>query len=135
MADNTQKALAGEDLELIQDFLQESEGHLSNVEAALLSIEANPHDKEALHSAFRAFHTIKGISGFLGLTEIQSLTHEAETLLDLARGGKLLITSEVVDLVLAAKDSLKILIQDVARAVAGEPPLVEAQTQIRSAHI
>ncbi len=122
MGDSLHNKLKEEDLELIQDFLQESEEHLNNVEAALLTIEENPGDKEALHSAFRAFHTIKGISGFLGLTDIQTLTHNAETILDKARSEKLKLDSSLIDLILEAQDALKGLIGDVARYVNNEPP-------------
>ena len=59
---------------------------------------------EAIHSVFRSFHTIKGIAGFLGFDVIQHLTHEVETVLDLARNSKLAVTATVIDVVLESKD-------------------------------
>ena len=48
-----------------------------------------PAARDPIHAIFRAFHTIKGIAGFLELQEIRELSHETETLLDEARNGRL----------------------------------------------
>src|SRR5262249_53424441 len=84
-----------DDPELMTDFLVESREHLSNVESRLIALERDPKDSEAIHSIFRAFHTIKGLAGFLELDGIQTLTHEIETVLDEARNSRLEITPEV----------------------------------------
>src|SRR4051794_39172445 len=61
------------DSELLADFVLESRDHLSAIEAQALALERNPSDTEALNSAFRGFHTIKGIAGFLELWHVQEL--------------------------------------------------------------
>lgn len=106
---------AVEDPELIKDFIEEAREHLSSIELNMLALERNPRDTNAIGEVFRPFHNIKGVSGFLNLTEIHQLTHEVETLLDHARSGKLLITDTVIDLVLTAVDILKSLIADLER--------------------
>jgi len=105
------------DGELFSDFLLESREHLSNIETHLLALEQDPNHRDALHTIFRAFHTIKGLAGFLEFSAIQSVAHEVETALDLARNGQLAITPAVIDVVLAATDYLKTELQNSEAAV------------------
>ncbi|MBI4906347.1 MAG: chemotaxis protein CheA [Acidobacteria bacterium] len=95
-----------QDPELLQDFLVESRGHLSNIEQQVLVIEDDPGNKDAMSSLFRSFHTIKGLAGFLELPVIEEVAHEAETLLDGARNGKRAIDVRLIDCALAARDYL-----------------------------
>jgi two-component system chemotaxis sensor kinase CheA len=97
-----------DDLELMAEFLVEAREHLSTIENQMLAIERNPRDTEAIHSAFRAFHTIKGLAGFLELESMQQLTHEIETLLDEARNARIEIDPEVADVVLQAADKVNV---------------------------
>src|ERR1017187_1367195 len=73
----------------------------------MLELERDPESAEVLNAVFRTFHTIKGLAGFLEFTAILDLAHEVETLLDLARKGKVKISSPVVDVVLESADYLK----------------------------
>lgn len=95
-----------EDPEMLQEFLVESRAHLATIEAATLRLENNTDDSEALNSVFRSFHTIKGLSGFLGAAAIHELAHETENVLDRARSGEIVADPEVVDLILRAADEL-----------------------------
>jgi two-component system, chemotaxis family, sensor kinase CheA len=113
-----------QDPELVGDFVVESREHLMAIESRMLVLEQNPADMEAIHSVFRAFHTIKGLAGFLEFADIQEVAHEVETLLDLARNGKLLITGAVVDVVLESADYLKQAIGAVQSALAEGMPVV-----------
>jgi two-component system chemotaxis sensor kinase CheA len=56
---------------------------------------------------FRAWHTIKGVAGFLTLKEIQELSHAMESLMDKARKGELELNAEYIDLLLEGNDTLK----------------------------
>ena len=84
-------------MDLLADFTLEAREHIASIEKGLLTLEQNPGDKDAIHSVFRAFHSIKGLAGFLGLDQIQALTHEVETLLDGVRNGKFGLDSALVD--------------------------------------
>ncbi|MBN1970038.1 MAG: Hpt domain-containing protein [Candidatus Delongbacteria bacterium] len=64
-------------------------------------------DDEEINAIFRMFHSFKGSSSFLGLTIITNITHEAETLLDLIRKEKILVTSEYSDILMKATDVLR----------------------------
>ena len=95
------------DPESFQMFVGEVQDHFANIEPSLLSLENDPDDKEALNSIFRGFHTIKGCAGFLDLKDVIRVTHEAETLLDLARDGKLILSPEIIDLILKCVDVVR----------------------------
>jgi two-component system, chemotaxis family, sensor kinase CheA len=96
------------DPELIGDFIQESREHLTAIELQLLTLDQEPANSEAIHAIFRGFHTIKGMAGFLDLDAVRDLAHEVETVLDVARNGKLSITSTIIDRILESKDYLNV---------------------------
>jgi len=94
------------DPELLNDFILEAREHLTTIELQLLTLDQDPVNKEAIHAVFRGFHTIKGMAGFLDLNAVRDVSHEVETILDLARNSQLAITPEVIDAILASKDYL-----------------------------
>lgn len=106
-----------ENRELLQEFHAEALDHLQQIEAALLVLDEQPEDPEALNSIFRSFHTIKGVSGFLRLTPMHTLTHEVESLLDLARNRKLRLTSTIITEVLKSRDAVQQMIQQITAAL------------------
>jgi len=110
------------DRELLNEFINESQEHLQNIEQGVLVLEENPADADTLNSIFRAFHTFKGGSGFLNLTAIQSLAHELESLLELARQHKLPITPKVINVILAGGDALKQFVSEIAAHLSGAKP-------------
>lgn len=112
-----------DDLPLVAEFVAEAGSHLETAETELLRLEEDPGNLEAIGALFRAFHTIKGVSGFLNLNQIQSLAHAAENLLDLGREGKLRITGAASDLVLQSIDLMKRLISAVDEAAKANQPL------------
>ncbi len=116
-----QANLLAQDPELVQDFLVEAREHLAKIEACLLEIEQRTHTAETLHAAFRSFHTIKGLAGFLDYQVMQRVAHETETLLDLARNGQLELRPAAVDVILAAGDYLAMWLNAIEAAAAGRP--------------
>jgi two-component system chemotaxis sensor kinase CheA len=103
--------------ELLGEFYAEAVDHLQQIEAALLALDQQPDNPEALNSIFRSFHTIKGNAGFLGLVPMQMLAHEVESLLDLARNHKLNLTAVIITEILKSRDALAAFTQQVARAL------------------
>jgi len=99
-----------EDPDLFSEFIFESNGHLETIEEKLLALENEPENTDLINEIFRPFHSAKGSSGFLGLTKINKICHESETLLDGARKGRFVIDSEIVDVLLSALDTLKKLL-------------------------
>ena len=55
------------DPQLLREFVAESRDRVALAEAAILLLEARPDDAESINTVLRAFHTIKGASGLLGL--------------------------------------------------------------------
>jgi two-component system chemotaxis sensor kinase CheA len=111
----------GQDPELLLDFVLESREHLANIEAQILTLERDPHGPEALNAAFRGFHTIKGLAGFLELWEIQRVAHEVETVLDRARNAQLTVTADAIDVILESADDLRRRVAHVESALKSEP--------------
>ena len=108
-----------QDPELLKEFIEEAKEHLSTIELNMLGLETNPEDTEAINTVFRPFHSIKGVAGFLNLTEIHHLSHEVENLLDSARSGKLAVTDSVIDIVLGGTDILKGLLEELEKGQEG----------------
>ncbi len=107
------------DLDLLGDFITESMECLVGAEAALLELEANPSHEEAINTVFRAFHTVKGTSAFLGLGRVAAFAHEAESLLSRVRDTEIAYTRACAELSLQSSDMLKSLLDRVKEAAAG----------------
>ncbi len=107
----------GENRELLTEFHHEASDHLLQIEAAVLALERQPDDPEALNSIFRSFHTIKGNAGFLGLAPMHALAHEIESLLDLARKRRLRLNPTIVTSILRGRDALLALNRQIEAAL------------------
>lgn len=103
--------------EMVQYFIDESRGFLEQAEAALLRLESDPDDSESCNTVFRAFHTIKGTSGFLDLHEVTELAHWAESLLSRVRDGELRFGGASAELAFRSVDVLGALISSVEDAL------------------
>ncbi|HAR61837.1 MAG: chemotaxis protein CheA [Candidatus Margulisiibacteriota bacterium] len=105
------------DLDLLGDFVIEALEHVHDVNNQLLILEKDPANEDAINAVFRAFHTIKGVAGFLELDEIRSLSHEAENLLDMVRKGKIILVGDLVDLTFEIADLMKELIENFTKFI------------------
>ena len=105
------------DLSLLADFIAESRESMNGAEAALLALEANPEDIEAVNTVFRAFHTVKGTAAFMGLDQLAEFAHHAESLLSRVRDRELEYTQAVADLSLRSNDVLGEFLDAVEKSV------------------
>lgn len=98
--------------EMLQSFVEETLDSLDKNEPLVeeLSKEDNP---ESVNAIFRTFHTIKGLSGFFGLTVISGVTHKAETLLDIIRDENKSQSQKTVTIVYEAFDIIRKLVAHV----------------------
>lgn len=113
----------GGDTSLLASFITESKEHLDSANVHLLTLETHPDDMEALDAVFRAFHTIKGITGLLELDDIKDLAHEVENLLDQARKRTLTLSGAPVDIVFESIELLKRTVGELAETLrTGEMP-------------
>lgn len=111
-----------QDKELLTDFVLEAREHLEQIEQHALALEKDPTAAESIHSVFRAFHTIKGLAGFLDLGAIQELSHAVEDLLDRVRNAKIVVVPAIVDVVLESADHLENEINAIEKRNAGAAP-------------
>jgi two-component system, chemotaxis family, sensor kinase CheA len=102
--------------EFVQDFLVESRELIEKVDHELVSLEKTPGDLELLNSVFRAFHTIKGTSSFIGLGKISDFTHDVENILNRLRNEELKLKPEIMDIILESVDIIKTLMDDLENA-------------------
>lgn len=89
------------------DFIVEAFEHIDEIETNAMSLEKNPEDMDIIHTMFRAFHTIKGLSGFVEHTIIQEIAHKTETMMDYCRKGELKVSTKIVDAILKSSDYIK----------------------------
>lgn len=103
-------------LDLVRDFLQESGDGLASADEMLLSIEAGGFNSEKVNALFRVFHTIKGLAGFLELTELVGLAHATESLMNEVREHRCELAGEPLDLVFKATALLRIMLASLKQA-------------------
>jgi len=89
--------------------------HLADIENDFLRIEeaGADIDEDLINKVYRAAHSIKGGAGFMGLTNIQNLTHAMENILGKIRSREMVPDSNIVSRLLEASDVLRDMIQDV----------------------
>ncbi len=105
------------DLSLLGEFVNEAVEHLEAADINLVNLETDTENEDALNAVFRAFHTIKGVAGFLALEDIQRVAHQAENLLDLARKHKIVLAGAIMDVTFDAVDMLKRLVACVKKVL------------------
>lgn len=105
--------------DVLEEFYQEADEHLESIESALLCLEQDPEDPDAIRSMFRSFHTIKGVAGFLDMSPIRILAHEIETLMDLMRSGEIELRVDLTSLIFESRDRLVMLLQQVYEGLNG----------------
>lgn len=95
--------------EIFDSFCVETVEILDKLDVDLMELEKRPEDADLLNDIFRSFHTIKGTSGFLGLEKLQTVTHRCEDILNKLRKGEAILKDHIMDAILEAYDTLKIL--------------------------
>ena len=118
-------------------FLQEAQELLEQLEQTLLDLERTPTDMALTDTAFRALHTIKGSGAMFGFNAVATFTHHVENAFDLVRKGKMAPTQELIAVALAAKDQMRLLIENPAHsdAAIGEAILQDLQGLMAAATV
>jgi two-component system chemotaxis sensor kinase CheA len=87
--------------QFLNDYYAECDEHLASIRRNLLAVETQigkgPVAVALLDELFRSFHTIKGISGMVGLSQAEQLSHSIEGLLRSLRQAELLLNVERLD--------------------------------------
>jgi two-component system chemotaxis sensor kinase CheA len=93
--------------DVISEFITDCSENLEEFENNLLDLEKNPNAPSVIDSMFRQIHSIKGASGFLSFTNLESLTHKSENVLDLIRQSKGAIDQALISTFLDVCDAMK----------------------------
>ena len=106
--------------EVIHEFITESYESLDELDRELVNLEQNT-TADSLARIFRAIHTIKGTSGFLGFSSLESITHVGENLLSKLRDGVLEVNQEITTALLSMVDAVREILASVeATGLEGE---------------
>lgn len=107
----------------LKDFIDEAREITQSLTSGLLNIEQEGiNDPELVNDLFRYFHNLKGNSGIIGYHELNSLTHEAETLLNKIRHNEMNATHELTDLLLLVVDVIDTLVDKIEPAAGSATP-------------
>tara|TARA_B100001964_G_scaffold81435_1_gene91897 strand:- start:7480 stop:9723 length:2244 start_codon:yes stop_codon:yes gene_type:complete len=98
------------DTSTLTSFITDSLESVDTVESELMELENDPENKELVNSIFRCFHSVKGAAGFMGLSVLAELTHNAETALDKLRKDLLSADTDFIDCLLTVLDVVKQLL-------------------------
>ncbi|HHK4003485.1 TPA: chemotaxis protein CheA [Pseudomonas aeruginosa] len=101
------------DEEILQDFLVEAGEILEQLSEQLVELESRPDDMDLLNAIFRGFPTVKGGAGFLQLNALVECCHIAENVFDILRKGERRVSSELMDVVLQALDTVNAMFDQV----------------------
>ena len=104
--------MAREDDRAREEFTSEAEELLDTLSRDLVDFESQGANvrPELVNKIFREVHSLKGLAGMLGFTEISELSHSLEDMLDRLRMGRVAISKELVDLLYDSVDSLNRLV-------------------------
>src|SRR5215216_1035777 len=82
--------------QFLDDYYAECDEHLVSIRRSLLTLEdevdSRTVDRAVLDNFFRSFHTLKGISGMVGLAAAEQLAHHLESYLRELREGTVVLT-------------------------------------------
>ncbi|MDQ7827102.1 MAG: chemotaxis protein CheW [Candidatus Eremiobacteraeota bacterium] len=89
-------------------FIEETRDYLESLEKDLILLEISPesYDDELINRIFRAVHSIKGSSGFLGFVKVKELSHAMENVLGRIRNREMSPSQDLISLLLDSKDLL-----------------------------
>jgi two-component system chemotaxis sensor kinase CheA len=113
------------------DFLVEAGDLIEKLGGQLVELESRPDDTDLLNAIFRAFHTVKGGAGFLGIGPLVELCHATEDVFNALRNGKRTVDAALMDAVLQAVDLVQAMMASVS---AGDPPQAPPPELIEGLH-
>ena len=119
----------------LKEFVVEAEEIIEGLNQNLLAMEAT-EDKTAvrpdiLNAIFRGAHTLKGMSGMVGLKKVSEVSHHLEDMLDSLRMGKLQLSPPVMDTLFKGIELIRGLITSVNSGRGEEADTAPMLRQIR----
>ncbi|WML31562.1 chemotaxis protein CheA [Neobacillus sp. OS1-32] len=120
--------------DFLELFIEESKEHLQSINAELLKLEEDPENPAIVNEIFRSAHTLKGMAASMGFEDLASLTHEMENVLDLVRNAKLMITSEILDVIFSCVDLIEKMIDSIEQGGDGKEDVTDVVRQLTMIH-
>lgn len=121
--------------EIVDDFLLEADELVEGLDNAFVKLESSPDDLDLLNEIFRAVHTVKGTSSFLGFEQVTTLSHKMEDILNKLRKTELVVTAEIMDVLLQGLDLLKALLDKVRNHSTEVIPIDDILARLAAAEI
>ncbi len=112
-------------------FMDECQEHLLTLNQSLLELEHEPDNSSVLDKIFRAAHTLKGASATMGFNKMANLTHAMEDVLGKLRSKEISVSSELMNSLFEAVDSLEILTNTISE---GKEEDIEITGTIQDLH-
>jgi two-component system chemotaxis sensor kinase CheA len=103
----------GDMQDLVQDFILETDEIVESLDHDLVELETRKNDLDLLNKIFRAAHTMKGASSFLGFDKMANLTHHAEEILNKLRKNEMQVNAVIMDVLLEFVDYTKQILSDI----------------------
>lgn len=100
------------------EFIAEAEEIIELVSKNLITLEKSqgkPPQPDVVNAIFRGVHTLKGIAGMMGFSNVTEFSHTLENLLDAIRMGKLPLSGAVIKLLFESVDNLRKLLERVSK--------------------
>src|SRR5690242_1684689 len=103
-----------------EEFTGEAEELLEALASGAADLEAQGANArpELINKIFRDVHSLKGLAGMIGLTDISELAHTLEDMLDRLRMGRIAISKALIDLLYDSIDVLNRLVAGTSADVA-----------------
>jgi two-component system chemotaxis sensor kinase CheA len=92
-------------------FIEESHEYIQDWEDALLVLEKSPSAREPLDKLLRALHTLKGSAGFVSFDNLQTYTHELESVLQEVRDEGRNVSAGFIDSLFCGLDTARQMIE------------------------
>src|SRR5881396_3322057 len=100
----------GAEPDFVKLFAEEAEGRLEQLATDLLALEERGQDPELIDSVFREAHNLKGGAAVVGLSDVGSVAHAFEDILDELRSGSRIADGPLIDVLLVSVDGLREII-------------------------
>lgn len=123
-----------DDVQAKREFTAEAEELLEALSEGISELDAQGSAvrPDVVNRIFREIHSLKGLAGMLGLTEIADLSHNLEDMLDRLRMGRLEINAALTDLLFDSVDGLNRLVIAINDPEVGE--LVDSSNLLSRIH-
>ena len=106
--------------EILQDFLNESQEIIEQLDKSLILLEKESTNRSLLDQIFRNWHTLKSNTAFLGFSNISNIAHASEDVLKEICQGNIILSSNILEVLLQSIDYFKNFFQKLSNNILEE---------------